>query len=93
MLFFPLQGLGPVKVLAQHLYSGALENQKARGARGVVDRYRYLGTEHASIPQYISYGTNTAIMDDKDECALNEWVNRMVSLQDVQAILINALII
>ena len=74
MLFFPLRGLGPVKVLAQHLYSGALENQKARGARGVVDRYRYLGTEHASIPQYISYGTNTAIMDDKDECALNEWV-------------------
>lgn len=23
---------------------------------------RYLGTEHASIPQYISYDTNTAIM-------------------------------
>ena len=32
-------------------------------------------------------------MDDKDECALNEWKNRMVSLQDVQAILMNALII
>lgn len=92
MLFFPLQGLGPVRVLAQHLYSGALEDPKAQGAKGVVFD-RYLCTEHASIPQYISYGTNTAIMDDKDECALNEWKNRMVSLQDVQAILMNALII
>ena len=93
MLFFPLRGLGPVKVLAQHLYSGALENPKAQGSRGGAWFHRYLGTEHASIPQYISYGTNTAIMDDKDECALNEWKNRMVSLQDVQAILMNALII
>lgn len=93
MLFFPLQDLGPVRVLAQHLNSGALEDPKAQGSRGGAWFDRYLGTEHASIPQYISYGTNTAIMDDKDECALNEWKNRMVSLQDVQAILMNALII
>ena len=92
MLFCPLPGLGPVRVLAQHLNSGALEDPKAQGAKSAVFD-RYLCTEHASIPQYISYGTNTAIMDDKDGYARNEWVKPKVSLQDVQAILMNALII